>query len=175
MFVRPDDLADLGFADGQFVDLVSEWTDGVEPARRALPGRLLPDRAGLRGRLLPGDQRAGAAGQHRRGQQHADLEVGGDPAGGEPGVSDSDAERRTGGGRSRCTGTAFPSRSFATEDDARAAARQLERDGWANGIPDTLTLTRRGDRLAPPARRRRLSSAPGLCDPFGNDQKPFSP
>ncbi|MFC6020437.1 hypothetical protein ACFP2T_30240 [Plantactinospora solaniradicis] len=29
--------------------------------------------------------------------------------------------------------------SFATEDDARDAARQLERDGWANGIPDTLT------------------------------------
>lgn len=27
---------------------------------------------------------------------------------------------------------------FDTEDDARAAARQLELDGWVHGIPDTL-------------------------------------
>jgi molybdopterin-dependent oxidoreductase alpha subunit len=35
VFVHPDDLADLGVADGAVVDLVSEWTDGSE--RRA-PG-----------------------------------------------------------------------------------------------------------------------------------------
>ncbi|MFD0852010.1 molybdopterin dinucleotide binding domain-containing protein, partial [Actinomadura adrarensis] len=35
VFVNPDDLAGLGLADGTMVDLVSEWSDGVE--RRA-PG-----------------------------------------------------------------------------------------------------------------------------------------
>jgi anaerobic selenocysteine-containing dehydrogenase len=33
VFCSPDDLADLGLADGDIVDLVSEWRDGVE--RRA--------------------------------------------------------------------------------------------------------------------------------------------
>lgn len=33
VFVHPDDLADLGIADGEIVDIVSEWTDGVD--RRA--------------------------------------------------------------------------------------------------------------------------------------------
>ena len=33
VFVNPDDLASLGFADGELVDLVSEWTDGSQ--RRA--------------------------------------------------------------------------------------------------------------------------------------------
>ncbi len=33
VFVHPDDIAALGLADGQIVDLVSEWTDGSE--RRA--------------------------------------------------------------------------------------------------------------------------------------------
>ncbi len=35
VFVNGDDLAELGFEDGEFVDIVSEWKDGVE--RRA-PG-----------------------------------------------------------------------------------------------------------------------------------------
>ena len=29
VFVHPDDLSELGVADGSTVDLVSEWTDGV--------------------------------------------------------------------------------------------------------------------------------------------------
>jgi anaerobic selenocysteine-containing dehydrogenase len=33
IFVHPDDLAGLGVADGSIVDIVSEWSDGVE--RRA--------------------------------------------------------------------------------------------------------------------------------------------
>ncbi|MXM64375.1 hypothetical protein GR925_13190 [Streptomyces sp. HUCO-GS316] len=33
VFVHPDDLAELGIADGRLVDLVSEWPDG--PERRA--------------------------------------------------------------------------------------------------------------------------------------------
>ena len=71
----------LGLADGDVVDLVSEWPTASERARRALPRRRLPDRARLRGRLLPRDQRAGPAGQHRGRQQHADLQVGRRPAG----------------------------------------------------------------------------------------------
>jgi molybdopterin-dependent oxidoreductase alpha subunit len=35
VFVHPDDLANLGIADGDAVDIVSEWTDGV---RRCAPG-----------------------------------------------------------------------------------------------------------------------------------------
>jgi formate dehydrogenase major subunit len=35
VFVHPDDIAALGLADGAVVDLVSEWTDGVE---RVAPG-----------------------------------------------------------------------------------------------------------------------------------------
>jgi anaerobic selenocysteine-containing dehydrogenase len=30
VFVHPDDISHLGFADGDSVDLVSEWTDGSE-------------------------------------------------------------------------------------------------------------------------------------------------
>jgi anaerobic selenocysteine-containing dehydrogenase len=30
VFVNPDDLADLGLADGAVVDVVTQWTDGVE-------------------------------------------------------------------------------------------------------------------------------------------------
>ena len=40
VFVHPDDIADLGLADGQIVDLVSEWSDGVE--RRARAFRIVP-------------------------------------------------------------------------------------------------------------------------------------
>ncbi|HEX6871319.1 MAG TPA: FdhF/YdeP family oxidoreductase [Micromonosporaceae bacterium] len=39
VFVHPDDLDRLGFADGQIVDLVSEWTDGVD--RRAARFRVI--------------------------------------------------------------------------------------------------------------------------------------
>ena len=34
MFVNPDDLAELGFADASYVDLVSEWEDGDRRAER---------------------------------------------------------------------------------------------------------------------------------------------
>jgi anaerobic selenocysteine-containing dehydrogenase len=39
VYISAADLAELGFADGDFVDLVSEWTDGVE--RRAPRFRLV--------------------------------------------------------------------------------------------------------------------------------------
>jgi anaerobic selenocysteine-containing dehydrogenase len=39
VFVNPADLAALGLADGQIVDVVSEWTDGTE--RRARQFRLV--------------------------------------------------------------------------------------------------------------------------------------
>ncbi len=40
VFVHPDDIAALGLAEGQVVDLVSEWTDGSE--RRAPAFRVVP-------------------------------------------------------------------------------------------------------------------------------------
>jgi len=39
VFVNPDDLSALGLADGQLVDIISEWTDGTE--RRASRFRLV--------------------------------------------------------------------------------------------------------------------------------------
>ena len=46
-----------GLEDGQLVDIVSEWEDGSERHRAALPGRLLRHPARLRRRLLPRDER----------------------------------------------------------------------------------------------------------------------
>ena len=40
VFVHPDDITALGLAEGQVVDLVSEWTDGSE--RRAPAFRIVP-------------------------------------------------------------------------------------------------------------------------------------
>jgi formate dehydrogenase major subunit len=40
VFVNPDDLRDLGFADGDVIDLVSEWKDGVERTARSF--RVVP-------------------------------------------------------------------------------------------------------------------------------------
>ena len=40
LFVHPTDLAELGLAEAQLVDLVSEWSDGVD--RRAEGFRLVP-------------------------------------------------------------------------------------------------------------------------------------
>ena len=81
VFVHPDDIAALGFADGEIVDLVSEWTDGSERARAGVPDRRLRHAPRLRGGLLPGDQRAGAARLDRRRQQLPDVEVDHRPAG----------------------------------------------------------------------------------------------
>ena len=65
VFVHPDDIAALGFADGEVVDLVSEWTDGSE--RRAPAFRVVPydTPRGLRRGVLPGDQPAGARSTRR--------------------------------------------------------------------------------------------------------------
>ncbi|WP_340640848.1 FdhF/YdeP family oxidoreductase [Nocardioides zhouii] len=40
VFVNPDDLRDLGYADGEVIDLVSEWRDGVERIARSF--RVVP-------------------------------------------------------------------------------------------------------------------------------------
>ena len=55
------------------VDLVSEFVDG-RARRRALPRGPLRHPASLRRQLLPRGQRAGAARQRRRHEQHADVE-----------------------------------------------------------------------------------------------------
>ncbi len=62
VFVGAADLAELGFADGDLVDLVSEWTDGVERRAERVPARRVLDAEGLRGRVLPGDEPAHPAG-----------------------------------------------------------------------------------------------------------------
>jgi anaerobic selenocysteine-containing dehydrogenase len=80
VLVNPDDLAELGIADRSEVDLVGSWHDGVE-RRPRLHRRRLPHDAGLRRRVLPGDQRPGPAGQRRRPQQHSHRQGDHDPAG----------------------------------------------------------------------------------------------
>ncbi|WP_277985684.1 FdhF/YdeP family oxidoreductase [Nocardioides glacieisoli] len=40
LFVNPDDLRDLGYADGDVIDIVSEWKDGVKRTARSF--RLVP-------------------------------------------------------------------------------------------------------------------------------------
>ena len=68
VFVHPDDIAALGFADGDVVDLVSEWEDGTERSRAVLPHRRVRHPARLRGGLLPRGEPAGPAGlDGRRG------------------------------------------------------------------------------------------------------------
>jgi anaerobic selenocysteine-containing dehydrogenase len=53
VFVNPDDIAALGFADGDIVDLVSEWIDGSE--RRAPQFRVVsyPTAAGCAAAYFP--------------------------------------------------------------------------------------------------------------------------
>jgi anaerobic selenocysteine-containing dehydrogenase len=77
VFVHPDDLAALGFGDGDVVDVVSEWRRRVRPAGRRLPARGL--RRGPRHlrRLLPRGQRARAPRVGGRGEQHAHVQGGG--------------------------------------------------------------------------------------------------
>ncbi len=83
VLVNAADIAALGFDDGEIVDLVSEWAgaDGRQERQgRRVPDRRVPHPPGQRRRVLPRDQRAGAAGLGRRRQRHTDFEVGGDPA-----------------------------------------------------------------------------------------------
>ena len=74
VFVNPDDIAELGLADGLYVDIHGEYQDGVERVLRKFRVVSYPTAPRLRRRVLPGGQRAGAAEPHGRGQQHAGLE-----------------------------------------------------------------------------------------------------
>ena len=69
VFVNPADIDALGLADGDRVDLVSEFTDGdgqlAGAPRQGFPGGAVLDPGRQRRRLLPRDQSAGAAGSHR--------------------------------------------------------------------------------------------------------------
>lgn len=65
ILVNPEDARALNVTDGSYVDLVSEWQDGVERRAMRLPCRALPDRPRLRRRVLPRDQRPRPARRHR--------------------------------------------------------------------------------------------------------------
>ena len=114
-----------GFADGDVVDMVSEWTDGSSGPAPDVPGRVLRPAARLRRRLLPRDQRAGPARLHgraaatarRRSRSIVRLER----AGGGSGVSDpSDAGQ---GHRRRAHGDAPSARSNRSSPDDQPRAR----------------------------------------------------
>lgn len=65
VMVNPADIADLGYADGEFVDIVSVWHDGTERARAGVSPGGLSRESRLGGGVLPRDQRSRAAGQRR--------------------------------------------------------------------------------------------------------------
>ncbi|MGI8417766.1 MAG: molybdopterin dinucleotide binding domain-containing protein [Nakamurella sp.] len=71
VFINQEDLRELGIGDGILVDLHSAWTDGVDRVVRDFRVVSYPT---ARGCLFPGGERTGAAGQHRRGQQHPDFQ-----------------------------------------------------------------------------------------------------
>ena len=83
-----------------------------------LPDRRLRPAARLRGGVLPGDQPAGPARLHRRGQQHPDLQVGDRPAGA--------AERRAAGSATSGAGTVG---GAGRQAQHRSRAAQLSDDG----------------------------------------------
>ncbi|MDQ7907090.1 FdhF/YdeP family oxidoreductase [Phytohabitans sp. ZYX-F-186] len=53
VFVNPDDLAALGMADGDMVDLVSEWTDGVERRAKSFRAVAYPTARGCAAAYFP--------------------------------------------------------------------------------------------------------------------------
>jgi molybdopterin-dependent oxidoreductase alpha subunit len=53
VFVNPEDLAALGFADGDTVDMVSEWTDGVERRAKGFRAVAYPSARGCAAAYFP--------------------------------------------------------------------------------------------------------------------------
>jgi molybdopterin-dependent oxidoreductase alpha subunit len=53
VFVNPEDLAALGVADGSMVDLVSEWTDGVERRAKSFRAVAYPSARGCAATYFP--------------------------------------------------------------------------------------------------------------------------
>ncbi|GAA4453626.1 FdhF/YdeP family oxidoreductase [Phytohabitans houttuyneae] len=53
VFVNPDDLAALGVADGDMVDMVSEWTDGVERRAKSFRAVAYPSARGCAAAYFP--------------------------------------------------------------------------------------------------------------------------
>ena len=76
IFLHRDDITHLGFANGDFVDIVTHW-DRRRPrhACAGIPDRRVRHAARFGRRVLPGDKSAGAAGLHGTGQQLPDVEV----------------------------------------------------------------------------------------------------
>ena len=57
--MNPDDLLELGLADGERVDVFSEWPGEPDRVLRNQRVVVVSDGARMRRRLLPGGQRAG--------------------------------------------------------------------------------------------------------------------
>ncbi len=76
VFVSPEDIAELGLSDGQFVDLHGVYEDNVERVMRKLRVVSYPTAQRMRRHVLSRGQRAGSAGQRGGGQQHAGVEGG---------------------------------------------------------------------------------------------------
>ena len=81
VFVNPDDIGELGLRRRRRSSTsVSEWHDGVERARGAgLPRGRLPDRRAAAPRRTSPRRTCWCRSTRPRGQQHADVEVGGHP------------------------------------------------------------------------------------------------
>ena len=80
VFVNPDDLRDLGYAEGDVIDLVSEWHDGVERVARSF--RVVPydQPRGCVAAYYPEANAARPAGLHGGEEQPAGLQVHRGPA-----------------------------------------------------------------------------------------------
>ena len=113
VFVHPDDIAALGLADGDLVDLVSEWSDGSERTAPRRSGWCAYDQPrGCAAAYYPETNPLVAAGLHGRGQQLPDLEVGDRPAraadGGGTGVHRATSARRRRRGAAAASDTVEP-------------------------------------------------------------------
>ncbi len=145
VFAHADDLAELGFADGEVVDVVSEWHDGE---RRAEGFRLVayPVAQGTCAAYFPEANVLVPLDSHGRGQRHPDLEVGHRPPRAPRALS------RRSGAAGRPTGAAVSGRFTGAVDDRRTADPEVR--PCPSPPPHPTPRRSRG----PPRRSRRRRS-----------------
>ena len=74
VFVNPEDIAELGLADGMFVDIRGEYKDGVERMVRKFRVVSYPTARGCAAAYYPEANVLGAPEPHGRRQQHACIQ-----------------------------------------------------------------------------------------------------